>query len=96
MRYDNRQYDNSTFALQPPPVTRRPPAHGGGADGAVDAGAAAAAPRLEYTSNNPTKQIDYRMVFVACRCKSRMCIVCGPRMGFALRMRLLAEAAPNL
>ena len=75
---------------------RRPVDGGGAAAAATDAeavGAAAAAPlRLEYTSNNPTKQIDYRMVFMHCRCKSRMCIGCGPRMGFFLRMRLLAVA----
>ena len=85
--------ENGTFALRSPVGPRRPVDGGGTAAAATDAGAAAAASlRLEYTSNNPTKQIDYRMVFMHCRCKSRMCIGCGPRMGFVLRMRLLAVA----
>ena len=86
------EHENGTFALRSPVGPRRPVDAGGGAAAATAAGAAAAALRLEYTSNNPTKQIDYRMVFMHCRCKSRMCIGCGPRMGFVLRMRLLAVA----
>ena len=87
------EHENGTFVLRSPVGPRRPVDAGGGAAAATEAGAAAAAfLRLEYTSNNPTKQIDYRMVFMHCRCKSRMCIGCGPRMGFVLRMRLLAVA----
>ncbi len=87
---------NDTFALRSPVGPRRPVDGGGRAAAATDAGAvgaaAAASLRLEYIGNNPTNGIDHRMVFLPCRCKSRMCVGCGPRMGFILRIRLLAVA----
>ncbi len=80
---------NTTSDVAP----QRPVVSGGGTDGATDAGAASAAPlRLEYKGNNPTKHIDHRLAFIPCRCKCRLCPVCGPRMGVILRMRLLAVA----
>ncbi|MDA8377076.1 MAG: hypothetical protein M0Z50_08465 [Planctomycetia bacterium] len=80
---------NTTSDVAP----QRPVVSGGGTDGATDAGAASAAPlRLDDKGNNPTKQMDHRLVFIPCRCKCRVCPVCGPRMGFILRMRLLAVA----
>ena len=68
-------------------------ADGSAAAAAGDAEAAAAAPhRLEDKGNKPTNAGDHRVVFMPCRCKSRMCRSCGPRMGFILRIRLLAMA----
>ncbi|MGC9260361.1 MAG: rolling circle replication-associated protein [Phycisphaerae bacterium] len=85
--------ENSTFALQSTVEPRQPVDGGGGAAAATAAGAAAAASlRLEYKGNNPTNGIDHRMVFLPCRCKSRMCSDCGPRLGIILRMRLLVVA----
>ncbi len=90
------EHQNGTFVLRSPVGPRRAADAVAAGDAATDAGAVGAAAagrlRLEYTSNNPTKRIDYRMVFMHCRCKSRMCSVCGPRMGFVLRTRLLAVA----
>ena len=80
---------NTTSDVAP----QRPVVSGGGTDGATDAGAASAAPlRLEYKGNNPIKHIDHQLAFIPCRCKCRLCPICGPRLGVILRMRLLAVA----
>ncbi len=69
------------------------PTDAAGKDAAAeDTRAAAAALRLEHTCNNPTNSIEYRLVFVPCRCQSRACEVCGVRKGLALRDRLLDVA----